>query len=210
MQVLEHPVTPSEISSSLRELIDELVPRGLPVYVDVVPLENVSANDCFIHVPERVRTEGGAAVFGWSLYELPGVFVEAEAHSVWLRPNGDYLDITPKNSKTGRVYFLPDSALRYEGHQINNIRKPVVHDPSIQAYLDTFTDEFNLLNRGNRAGQFGEISLADDEAIEYQEIQIRRAEAFLRVLPRLPKLGPYMPCPCGSGKKMKWCHKSWE
>ena len=209
MNVLEHPVTPAEVGAALRELIDELVPGGIPHYVDVEPLRNAAANDCFVHVPERTSLEGGFVVNGWALWELPGVFVEAEAHCVWLRPNGDYLDITPKKSATARVFFLPDTSLVYESRQINSVRKPVVRDQNIQAYLDSFTDEFNLLNRGERASQFGEITLSGRETFEYQEIQARRANAFLMVLPRLPKLGPYVPCPCGSGKKMKWCHKVW-
>ena len=210
MAAIENPVTPAEVGSSLRALIEELVPRGQPVYVDVAPLKNASANDCFIHVPDRVQAEGGSQVLGWSLWELPGVFVEAEAHSVWLRPGGQYLDIAPKNSESARVFFLPDPALRYEGRQINNVRRAVAQDPLVQAYLDTFTDEFELLNLGDRVGQFGEISLCGGEAAEYHQIQARRANAFLGVLPRLPQLGPYMPCPCGSGKKMKWCHKVWK
>ena len=210
MAIIEKPVTPAEVGVSLRALIEEVVPAGQPVYVDVAPLENASANDCFIHVPERVQAEGGSQVLGWSLWELPGVFVEAEAHSVWLRPSGQYLDIAPKNSETARVFFLPDPALRYEDRQINNVRRAVVQDPLVQAYLDTFTEEFELLNRGARVEQFGEISLSGEEAAEYHRIQARRASAFLGVSPRLPQLGPYLPCPCGSGKKMKWCHKVWE
>lgn len=210
MSIFSKPVTPADVGASLRTLIEELVPSGQPVYVDVAPLKNASANDCFVHVPERVQAEGGSQVLGWSLWELPGVFVEAEAHSVWLSPSGQYLDIAPKNSETARVLFLRDPALRYEDRQINNVRRAVVQDPLVQAYLDTFTEEFELLNRGDRVRQFGEISLRDEDAEEYHVIQARRASAFLGVLPRLPQHGPYLPCPCGSGKKMKWCHKVWE
>lgn len=210
MAILDKPVTPAEVSSCLRAFIQELVPGGQPFYVDVTPLEKASTNDCFIHVPERVQIDGGSQILGWALWELPGVFLEAEAHAVWLRPDGQYLDIAPKNSGTARVFFLPDLSLQFEGRQINNVRRALVSDEAVQAYLDTFTDKFELLNRGDRIGQFGEITLRDEEATEYHKIQARRANAFLRVLPHLPKLGPYLPCPCGSGKKMKWCHKVWK
>ena len=99
LSIIWKPVTPAGVGTSLHALIEELVPSGQPVYVDVVPLKNASANDCFIHVPERVQAEGGSQVLGWSLWELPGVFVEAEAHSVWLSPIGEYLDIAPKMLK---------------------------------------------------------------------------------------------------------------
>lgn len=209
MAVLHRPVTPADITSSLRALIDELVPCGQPLLVDVAPKEDASANDCFLHVPKRVTADGGEQVLGWSLWELPGIFVEAEAHTVWRPPDGGLLDIAPKNAETARVFFLPDSSLRYEGRQINSVRRAVVADAYVQAYLHTFTEEFELMNRGERAGQFGEIALRGEEAAEYHRIQERRARAFLGVIPRLPRVGPYLPCPCGSGKKLKWCHKVW-
>lgn len=210
MATFHSPVTPAEIAASLRELIEGIVPEGNPIYVEVSPIDSGSKNDCFIHVPERVAAEGGSQVTGWSLWELPGVFVEAEAHSVWLRPDGQYRDIAPKNSATARVLFLPDACVRFEGRQINNVRKPVARDPAVQAYLHTYTEEFELLNRGDRVGQFGEISLKGEEASEYHAIQTRRARAWMDVIPRLPEIGPYTPCPCGSGMKLKWCHKSWK
>lgn len=209
MAIFDHPVTPAEIGPTLQKLIRELVPNGHPFYVNVVPQDDASQNDCFIHVPARAQQDGGVAILGWSLWEFPGLFVEAEAHTVWLQPTGDYLDITPKRAQTARIFFLPDPTLRYEGRQINNVRKPLIQDSFVQEYLDTFTDEFNLLNRGERAFQHGEISLTDDEAMEYHAIQTRRAKAYVNLLPRLPQFGPYLPCPCGSGKKMKWCHKVW-
>lgn len=209
MAVLNRPVTPAEVTSSLRALIDELVPGGQPLLVDVVPREGASANDCFLHVPERVAADGGGQVLGWSLWELPGIFVEAEAHTVWRRPDGGLLDIAPKNAETARVFFLPDPTLKYEGRQINSVRRAVVADAHVQEYLDTFAEEFDLMNRGDRSGQFGEIALRGGDAAEFRRIQERRAQAFLRVLPRLPQAGPYLPCPCGSGKKLKWCHKVW-
>lgn len=210
MAVFHRPVTPAKVNSALRELIEELVPGGQPAYVEVSPLANASTNDCFIHVPERVKADGGSQMLGWALWELPGIFVEAEAHAVWHQPTGQYLDIAPKNSATARVFFLPDPKLRFEGRQINNLRKPVISDAAITAYLDTFTEEFNFLNRGERADQFGQIALRGGELQEYESIQTRRMQIWMSLTPRLAQIGPYEPCPCGSGKKLKWCHRSWE
>jgi len=82
MNRFEHPVTPAEISIGLRGLIDQLIPGGAPVYVEVQPSVGALVNECFQLVEQRVKLEGGQSVFGWSLWELPTVFVEAEFHSV--------------------------------------------------------------------------------------------------------------------------------
>ena len=137
------------------------------------------------------------------------MFVEAEFHSIWRKPDGSLLDISPKKSATARVFFLPDPMRAYEGRQVNNIRIPVVGDPRLKAYLNTYSAEFELLNRGDRAGQHGEMCLIGAEAVEYENIQAERGNLFLGLLHLLPRFNPYLPCPCGSGKKMKWCHKDW-
>lgn len=138
------------------------------------------------------------------------MFVEAEFHAVWQKPDGRWLDIAPKKSATARVFFLHDPVRHYEGRQVNNVRRPVVGDPQLQAHLDTYTAEYDFLNRGDRVGHHGEISLLGAEAAEYEMIQAERAELYFGLLHLLPRHGPYLPCPCGSGKKMKWCHKEWD
>jgi len=55
-----------------------------------------SLDDCFPIVAEQVAAEGGQQVFGWALWELPGVFIEAEFHSVWQSPAGELVDIVPR------------------------------------------------------------------------------------------------------------------
>jgi hypothetical protein len=206
MNRFEHPVTPAEISIGLRGLIDQLIPGGAPVYVEVQPSVGALVNECFQLVEQRVKLEGGQSVFGWSLWELPTVFVEAEFHSVWQQSSGELLDVAPKNRAIARVFFLPDPARMYEEKQVNNIRKALRPDPLLLAYLATFDAEFDLLNRGERAFQH-EVALSGREAEELDGVRQQRAKCFSGLLSTFPLVGPYHPCLCGSGKKVKWCHK---
>ncbi len=206
MNRFERPVTPAEISIGLRGVIDQLVPGGVPVYVDVQPTVGAFANECFPLVEQRVKLEGGKSIFGWSLWELPTVFVEAEFHSVWQQSSGELLDVTPKNHPIARVFFLPDPARKYEEKQVNNIRKALRLDPLLLAYLETFDAEFELLNRGERAIQH-EVALSGREVAELDSVRQQRANCYFELLNTFPLVGPYHPCPCGSGKKGKWCHK---
>lgn len=208
MSTYIRPVTPAEIGRPLRELIDQLVPGGDPKYVTVEPIDGAPPDECFYIVKATVAENGGEALFGWSLWELPGMFIEAEFHAVWERPDGTLLDISPKKDRSSNVLFLHDPIRTYEGKKVNNIRRLVVNDPILAAYLETFDLEFDLMNRGDRIGQHGEVKLVGREAAEYDEIQRRRAQLHLELLPSYPLITAHTPCPCGSGKKVRWCHRT--
>jgi hypothetical protein len=207
MKHFDRPVTPAEVSIDLRALISQLAPDREAVYVEVAPLESAAVDDCFPLVDHTVESRGGQAVVGWSLWELPSLFLEAEFHCVWRNPEGKLLDIAPKKSATSRILFLPDGRRKYEGRQVNNVRRVLSADPVLLQYLETFDAEFSLMNRGDRVAQHGEVHLVDDEASEYHAIQSERAELYLHLLSLFPKVGLYHPCPCGSGRKVKWCHR---
>lgn len=206
MNRYERPVTPAEISGSLQALAEQVVPGGTPIYVDVHPIEGVLADECFPLVERQVEENGGQAITGWSLWELPTLFVEAEFHCVWQQPSGDLVDIAAKKHPTARVLFLADLHRKYEGKQVNNVRRTVKSDSMLIAYLATFDAAFELMNRGERANQRA-IELLGKDAEEYHAIQQQRAYLYLQLLPSFPVIGAYLPCPCGSGKKVKWCHK---
>lgn len=200
------PVTPAEVGHELAALCTDLVHNGKPIYVPVQLEQDSQANDCFPSVDAAVSNHGGNAILGWSLWEFPGVFVEAEFHAVWASPSGELIDVTPKSRPVSRVLFLPDERLVYSGRQVNNVRRSLSKAPCVSEYFATFDAEFELLNRGTRADQHGEIELTDSEADEYASLQERRALLFPEIMRLAAFIGPYTPCPCNSGKKVKWCH----
>jgi hypothetical protein len=206
MRTYLHPVTPAALSQPLIALCQEIAPgSNPPVYVDVRPLQGAPSKECFPIVENHIGTHGGASVIGWSLWEMPTLFVEAEFHAIWRSPDGGLLDIAPKPEPTKRILFLADPAREYQGRQVNNVRKPLRQDPIVLGFLRSCDDEFEFLNRGARAEQH-EISLQGDEVVEYQQIQMRKAQFELQMMSLFPRLEPYSPCWCGSGKKAKWCH----
>jgi len=206
MKTFLHPVTPANLSSSILALCQELVPGGKPEYVDVRPIQGAPINDCFPIVHDRVLAEGGAAVYGWSIWEQPTLFVEAEFHAVWCTPNNGLIDITAKNHPIMRILFLVDPSRHYEGHQVKNVRRALRNHPSIAGFLETCDEEFEFINRGQRAYQHGKITEQGAEAVEYEQIQRRKMLYCVEMLRLHPNVEPYDPCWCGSGKKVKWCH----
>lgn len=201
------PVTPAEIGSELANLCTMLVAGTQPIYVSVRPESDTPTNECFPLVDVAVSRFGGTRLLGWSLWEFPGIFVEAEFHAVWESPNGELIDIAPKNRPVEKILFLPNKELTYTGRQVNNVRRPLSAEQCIVEYLATFDAEFELLNRGARAEQHGEIELTGSEAVAYTSLQQSRAFLAPEVLQLAAYIGPYTPCPCNSGKKVKWCHR---
>ena len=206
MPTYQRPVTPASLSAPLQALVREVVPDGTPVYVDVQAIEGAPSDECFVLVPEQVKRNGGDAVIGWSLWEWPSLFVEAEFHSVWRAPNDSLLDVSPKKSPTQKILFVPDPSRTYEGRQVNNVRKPLSRSPAILEFLRASDAEYEFMNRGERAGQHGHIKVKDAEAEEYTAIQRTKAHSFLEMLRLKPSVDAYDPCLCGSGQKVKWCH----
>lgn len=78
MNRFKRPLTPAEISPTFKALITELVLGGCYEYVDVHPLEDAPAKECFPLVKSLVERHGGELVVGWALWEFPTPFVEAE------------------------------------------------------------------------------------------------------------------------------------
>lgn len=204
----DRPVTPAEHSPAIAAMCSHLCPGQAPAYIDVVPIPDAPPDECFPLVAAYAEEWGGTQVIGWTIWELPGLFVEAEFHSVWRNPDGELVDITPKRTPSARIYFVEDVVRTYAGLQVNNIRRPLSDDPLLLRYLQSFDERFEIMNAGERANQHGAIVLSGEEVARMESLDAEGYEAFLQLRSQLPDIGPYSPCPCGSGRKVKWCHRA--
>lgn len=141
------------------------------------PMPDKSLDDCFPIVAEQVVARGGQQIFGWALWELPGVFIEAEFHSVWKSPEGDVVDIVPRSRPFTEIAFVPDASRRYENRQVDNIRKQLVIDNDVKRFLFLCKRRFAILNAGERAMQHAVIlPKADMRELEANEKESMRLE----------------------------------
>ncbi|MFG5776987.1 hypothetical protein ACFIQF_07910 [Comamonas sp. J-3] len=203
-----HPVTPIDpMSSFAQEIKKKLKIKEDPVYIDVELSKHAIVNECFANTSSQVDLNGGQQVLGWALWELPGVYFEAEFHAVWERPDGVLIDITPKKELTSRILFLRDPGTSYTGEQVDNLRLPISNDPAVMDFIQASEEEVKFMNEGSRQGQYGEITLTENEAAHYDQIQQRKTMATLGCIRLLQEIGPYTPCSCGCGRKTKWCDK---
>jgi len=65
--------------------------------------------NCFFNVWVQINFKGGGFQHGWLIaQDTAKDFIEAQFHAVWVDPNGDYVDITPRADGQKRVMFIPD------------------------------------------------------------------------------------------------------
>ncbi|MCR4376526.1 MAG: SEC-C metal-binding domain-containing protein [Rhodospirillales bacterium] len=151
----------------------------------------------------KVAQDGGKELNGWQLWTWPKVFIEAEHHCVWKSPEGNLIDVTPKENGEKRIAFLPDPAVMYdhENHRrIDNIRKALSIDPDIDEYLNLAASLYRLIEDGSMGTGLTAKVLARD----LSNLQSRRTQIHGRLTRRYIKPKDF--CPCGSGKKYFRCH----
>jgi hypothetical protein len=129
-----------------------------PVFVPFRPLIGKPVNECFTVVPEHITTHGGKQIMGWTIWEWPKVFIEAEFHCLWESPNGEFIDLTPKVKNFDPILFLPDSKKQYKGIQVENIRKPLTKNRDIERFIYLARLRYIILNEGDLAHYHGEIT----------------------------------------------------
>lgn len=165
----------------------EVVPGVTPIPVPHRPRFDRSQRECFPIVEEHIAANGGTMVSGWALWEWSGVFIEAEFHAVWCGPDGTLLDLTPNRLLPHEIVFLPDPRTKYEGRQIDNVRKPLVKDNDLKRFLFIFKRQFEILNQGDLAFQHGPISLPPKALKELQSLHREGAKLERRLQSRYSK-----------------------
>ena len=194
-----HSTTPATIGKHLQRLATRILRGGTFVYVPVIAEPSAQINECFLNVEAQIRKHGGRTIFGWQIWEWPNVLVEAEFHAVWQNPEGELIDITPKEGRESRILFLPDSSRVYTGRPIDNIRVPLRDEPLIRHFIVASEEYVRIMSSGERADQYGYVSVPVEEI----EPVIRKKIFLQEMLSRGMKSHDL--CLCGSGSKYKRC-----
>src|SRR5690348_9774392 len=118
-----------------------------PFFISPAPAAEDVVNECTENVNRHISAEGGDEVLGWSVWEWHGVMIEAEFHTLWKAIDGRIRDVTPAPGGTRRRLFLPDPRLRYEGRQINNIRRALIDDVRVSEFISCANKIFEIMNR---------------------------------------------------------------
>jgi len=169
-------VTPIEINEVVKSFSDLISKENAPLYLELENEPDAAELDCTENVDRKIKRNGGKAQNGWQIVIHP-FMIEAEFHTVWVDKCEKMHDITPKNDKNmDTILFLPDSSIKYENKQINNIRKSLVEDKLVDDLIDICDRYFETTNRGNLALENQAIILSNLSPEHAQEIMILRME----------------------------------
>jgi hypothetical protein len=160
---MEHLVQLPADTPEVRALCERLVPGEIPVVLDVETPPGAKPCDCVPNVERVIAAHGGGVQYGWQLWEtLPGVMLEAEFHAVWVDPDGDLRDVTPKDLPFEQSVFLRDPALLYDGRQIDNVRVALRDDPLIMDFIRAAEQFYEVTNRGELADYHGYVGMTPE------------------------------------------------
>ncbi len=169
--------TPKEINKNILEFCNLIDPTKKPLFLDLFDVDDYILGECYGTVENHIKNNGGKIQYGWIIWEIPDIFLDAEFHAVWVNNDGEYIDITPKVDGEKRILFLPDSKKEFTGELIENIRKPLVDNRYTRNLIKNAKKGFELKDR-----------------LHKKPTEIKKK-----------KIGVNEPCLCGSGKKYKKC-----
>ena len=196
---------PQDFNESVKKLCDELVPSGVPLIVRCSPAEGGAVNECFPNVEAYSKTHGGSLVHGWALWDWVGEMIEGEFHGVWMSPEGELVDISPRVIPLRWIMFLPDPSTVFEGCQVNNVRIPLTDNDLIRRMIKNANDCFDVMNAGGLKEYTGEVAFnSRDHPREFAlheekaRIEVELAQFLIpRVIPRMMQLSSlHPPNPC--------------
>jgi hypothetical protein len=192
--------TPENINESVLSFCHEIVPDAEPEFVKVIPEPYSVLNDCFNNVNNKIKSDGGSIQYGWQIWLWAGTFIEAEFHALWVSNDNQYIDITPKDIPTERIVFVPDASKKYQGIDVDNIRKPLRKDKIIDYFIMLSKANFKLISSG-RVGGSMEVSVPQQEYEALTELRGMTLHMLSEGLSRNSM------CLCQSGNKFKRCHE---
>lgn len=134
--------TPADITDAILAFCRTIEPDESPFMVPVRSRKDALPDDCFFNVFDAVAEAGGAAQYGWIIWERPGIVLSAEFHSVWRTEQG-LVDITPHDGEQ-TILFLP-TAKQYEFRRVKPRRKALSNNGAVHALCRALDEVFDAL-----------------------------------------------------------------
>ena len=196
--------TPTSLKEDVLEFCKEIDPLNEPTFVEVVPYEESEYQECIQNVQNYTKKFGGKIQYGWTIWEIPKKFIEAEFHAIWIDKNGKCLDISPKPDGEEKILFLKSNKKEFSDKPVDNIRKILLDRAEFRTLKIVGEKQFELrLKYWN--GFKSEIPLCEMNNLIKFERETFSSEIQKDKLSGKIKIGRNELCPCGSGKKYKKC-----
>lgn len=212
---------PAPSSPAVRMIEHRVRQTDVAISVSCRPNRSARPRHCFENVLAAVAAEGGEMVPGWLVWQHGDIFIEAEHHAVWRKPDGELRCITPQQPQEQQVTFVPDPLAVWDSEKrlmTHNIRVALIPDSRLEQVFrasDRQTDIINATPHQQEGSD--EVVLSAADSAEYRRLEMQRSVLMAKIIqskrmreqpspPVFPKVGRNEPCPCGSGVKYKKCH----
>ncbi|MBF9151686.1 hypothetical protein [Novosphingobium jiangmenense] len=120
---------PKSITPELKSFCQS-ISSDRPVYIRSKRSSDAQASACFDNVARKISRAGGSIAYGWAIWQIPGLYFEAEHHGVWRNRRGDLLDVSPQLGDVAKILFLPDAAAVYDPSRFrSNVIAPASNSP---------------------------------------------------------------------------------
>ena len=195
--------TPKKLHPGVTALAAKINPSAAPFYVPIRPGLDAGPTDCFLNVPKQIAVHGGTLLHGWRINEIPGLFIEAEFHGIWVSPAGEHVDVTPSQGNETRTLFLPDPGKTFDELAFtrrDNIRLPIMDHPIVRTFISTCEEIYRYEEAHTDPANPRLFAVKENE---YAQLLQRKAELSEEIA--LLPIGRNDPCRCGSGLKYKKC-----
>ncbi|MBN2313371.1 MAG: hypothetical protein JXM79_05540 [Sedimentisphaerales bacterium] len=182
--------TPRRITEDIDKFCKELDSSGQPVFVRIELEPDAERVECIRNVHKKIMRDGGQIRFGWAIWEIPNIMIEAVYHAIWISPQGEPIDITPKKQENAdRILFLEDSKDKYNDglyfRRIDNVRKPLSGDPLVAEFIEMCEEIFEFEEKVSP----GSMLHLEGQALEcYKVLERRKYRLSYQICSRYPFL----------------------
>jgi len=196
IKLVSKVTTPRWVHKYVLELASIIGVEPKAVWIPVQAAKGCVVNECFHNVPKVVAIKGGGIQYGWTVWQCANLYIEGEFHALWVSPQRDWIDITPKTDKETRILFIPDNRRTWEGSIVDNIRHPMIDRPEINEFIRLSKEQFNI----QKTIKIGTTSVAPPDYIALAEQKSRLSVGAARYIPPATVI-----CPCESGRHFGNC-----
>jgi hypothetical protein len=110
------------------------------------------------------------------------ILIKAEFHTVWQAPSGELVDIVSRDDFAfPKTLFLLEPRRKYQGVQVNNVRKALTKDKDIERFIALADERFRIMNEGKFKYQSGMVELSGETANWYER-NLKELEILDRII----------------------------
>lgn len=147
VQTTAPTIISDQIMAACRSICD-----GSPTFIDCMPAPHSRPSFCFSNVAEQVKAHGGSITYGWVIWRIAGLYIEAEHHGVWCTDEGQLVDISPQFGSPPRILFLADASAVFDPNKLRQNRFFPDGDTPITIEFSTLAQRrVDMLNAHRRA-----------------------------------------------------------